>query len=130
VPVTLCYGGVLSGRAVRKTVEERISEEGQVIGATPLGSRSSHQWERFRGRGKFVVEIGEIKLSSLAMDLYLTALKNASVVVSENGDQKLIAQLFFVRLPIDVEKGSVAACRTVFENVPPQAVAAATDGHV
>src|SRR2546430_17191801 len=58
------------------------------------------------------------------------ALENTAIMIAENRNQQFVAQLLFMRLPIDIEVGGISTGRPVLEHVPPVAIAAPADRHV
>ena len=51
-----------------------------------------------------MIEIFNEKFTTAPFQLNFTPLQNAAVMVTQDRNQQLIAQLFFVRLPIDIKK--------------------------
>ncbi len=75
-----------------------------------------------RRHGKALVEIGDDELGTFARNLDLAAFERAAVLVAQHGHKDLVAQLFFRRVPIDVEEGGEAAGGAIFQHIPPHAV--------
>ncbi len=57
-----------------------------------------------------------------ARDLDAAILEYTAVLVGEDGNQHLVAEALLLWLPVDIEKGGVAAGHPILEHVPPIAV--------
>src|SRR6266480_2774876 len=71
--------------------------------------------------------IQQIERSVYKAHLQFAAFKNAAVLVAENWQKNLVAQVKLPRLPIDVEIRRVSRARAVFQDVHPPLIARVTD---
>lgn len=101
-----------------------------MIGAALFRGRRKDRRKRARSGRKLVIEILDVKLSTPALDLDFAPREDPAIMISENRNQQLVAELLFVRLPVDIEVDGVTAGRPIFEHVPPEAVTAAADRHM
>jgi hypothetical protein len=77
-----------------------------------------------------MIKIFNEKFTTAPFQLNFAPLQNAAIMISQDGDQQLVAQLFFVRLPIDIEIRGISTGRAVLEHIPPIAISATADRHV
>src|SRR5215469_11234592 len=105
----------------RKPTKARGNEvEGVVLRV--LGGASEQRGQAFRGDGKHLPGGFDKEDRVMAFNGNAPAAKHAPVLVVENGNENLIAETFFVGVPVDIEEGVVAAVVAVFEHVVPIAV--------
>ena len=69
-------------------------------------------------------KIVENEGAAIARDPDLMRGENAAIVIAQNRNGYLVAELFFRALPIDIEVGGITAGGAVFEQIPPPAVQA------
>ena len=76
------------------------------------------------------IVVGQIKRAFLEMDLELTALEHASVLIGQDWQQHFVAQFDFERSPIDVKIARIYRARSVFEHIHPPLIERLGDAHV
>ena len=74
--------------------------------------------------------VKQIKCSLLKTQLQLAALKNAPILVAQNWQKNLVAQIKLQRMPVDVEIGGVSGAGPVFEHIHPPRIQRLGDSDV
>ena len=73
---------------------------------------------------------GDVKLTVGVDNLDLLILQHASVLIPQRRQQNFVHQLFFGRMPIDIEKPREGTAGTVLQHIPPPKVGGMRDAHM
>ena len=79
---------------------------------------------------KFMLEIAQEKTAGVVVHLQLAPFQNAAVLIAQNRNQHLVAQVGFERLPVDIEIRRVNRARPVLQNIGPPEILRLADAHV
>ena len=85
---------------------------------------------RARVDGQAVRVVIQVKTARVETDLQFALFEHAPVLVAEDGQEHLVGQLRFQRVPVDVETLGGAGTGAVFQHVHPPAVGRLGDAHV
>ncbi len=77
-----------------------------------------------------LIEIFDVKFAVTADQPEMSCLKLGAVLIAQDGQQKLVAQLRLQRLPVKIKKFRKLRCAAVGQHVPPPRVCAQADSHV